>query len=87
MIPASAQSLASNASLTAAAIARPRFHVVDDTVNAEPGYPRAELAALADAGWRIHGWPELNHYFGGVTAVGVGGAAGDPRRDGVGLLL
>jgi gamma-glutamyltranspeptidase/glutathione hydrolase len=69
------------------AIARPRFHVVDDTVHAEPGFPRDELAALADAGWRINGWPELNHYFGGVTAVGVGGAAGDPRRDGVGLLL
>lgn len=69
------------------AIARPRFHVVDDTVHAEPGYPRDELAALADAGWRVNAWPELNHYFGGVTAVGVGGAAGDPRRDGVGLLL
>ncbi|WP_433724750.1 gamma-glutamyltransferase [Actinoplanes sp. CA-051413] len=69
------------------AIARPRFHVVDDTVHAEPGYPRDELAALAGAGWRINEWPELNHYFGGVTAVGVGGAAGDPRRDGVGLLL
>ena len=69
------------------AIARPRFHVVDDTVHVEPGYPRDELAALAGAGWRIQQWPELNHYFGGVTAVGIGGAAGDPRRDGVGLLL
>ncbi len=70
-----------------AAIARPRFHVVDDTVHAEPGYPLEELAALAAAGWRIDSWPELNHYFGGVTAVGMAGAAGDPRRDGVGLLL
>ncbi|MGX6602904.1 gamma-glutamyltransferase [Micromonosporaceae bacterium Da 78-11] len=70
-----------------AAIARPRFHVVDDTVHAEPGYPSGELAALAEAGWRIDRWPELNHYFGGVTAVGQAGAAGDPRRDGVGLLL
>jgi gamma-glutamyltranspeptidase/glutathione hydrolase len=69
------------------AIARPRFHLVDDTVHAEPNYPREELAALAEAGWQITEWPELNHYFGGVTAVGVGGAAGDPRRDGVGLLL
>ena len=69
------------------AIARPRFHVVDDTVHAEPGYPRDELAALADAGWKINEWQEINHYFGGVTAVGLGGAAGDPRRDGVGLLL
>ena len=70
-----------------AAIARPRFHVVDDTVHAEPGMPEDELAALADAGWRINRWPELNHYFGGVTAVGLGGAAGDPRRGGTGVLL
>jgi gamma-glutamyltranspeptidase/glutathione hydrolase len=69
------------------AIGRPRFHVVDDTVHAETGYPEDELAALADAGWTINRWPELNHYFGGVTAVGLGGAAGDPRRGGVGLLL
>ncbi|MDY7089725.1 MAG: gamma-glutamyltransferase [Actinomycetota bacterium] len=69
------------------AIARPRFHVVDDTVHVEPGYPRDELGALAVAGWPIRQWPELNHYFGGVTAVGQAGAAGDPRRDGVGLLL
>jgi gamma-glutamyltranspeptidase / glutathione hydrolase len=69
-----------------AAIGRPRFHVVDDTVHAEPGFPGAELAVLADAGWRINEWPEVNHYFGGVTAVGRAGAAGDPRRDGVGLL-
>ena len=70
-----------------AAIARPRFHVVDDTVHAEPGYPSDELTALTEAGWPVDKWPELNHYFGGVTAVGQAGAAGDPRRDGVGLLL
>ncbi|MET0425376.1 MAG: gamma-glutamyltransferase [Actinoplanes sp.] len=72
---------------TGEAIARPRFHVVDDTVHVEPGYPREELEALAAAGWRINEWPALNHYFGGVTAVGQAGAAGDPRRGGVGLLL
>jgi gamma-glutamyltranspeptidase/glutathione hydrolase len=70
-----------------AAIARPRFHVVDDTVHAEPGFPEDELTALADAGWRINRWSESNHYFGGVTAVGQGGAAGDPRRGGTGRLL
>ncbi len=69
------------------AIARPRFHVVDDTVHAEPGYPDDELVALAEAGWAVERWDDINHYFGGVTAVGRGGAAGDPRRDGVGLLL
>ncbi|MEU4221510.1 gamma-glutamyltransferase [Actinoplanes sp. NPDC026623] len=72
---------------TPAAIARPRFHVVDDTVHAEPGCPRDELDALSEAGWIINEWPDVDHYFGGVTAVGAGGAAGDPRRDGVGLLL
>jgi gamma-glutamyltranspeptidase/glutathione hydrolase len=71
----------------AEAIGRARFHVVDDTVHAEPGYPGDELAMLADAGWLIHQWPEIDHYFGGVTAVGHAGAAGDPRRAGVGLLL
>jgi len=69
------------------AIARPRFHVVDGTVHAEPGVPEDVLAALADAGWRIHRWAELAHYFGGVTGVGPGGAAGDPRRGGAGRLL
>ncbi|MFC7530530.1 gamma-glutamyltransferase [Actinoplanes sp. GCM10030250] len=69
------------------AIARPRFHVVEDTVHAEAGCPPADLAALAEAGWQVVEWPEVNHYFGGVTAVGQAGAAGDPRRGGVGLLL
>jgi gamma-glutamyltranspeptidase/glutathione hydrolase len=71
----------------ATAIGRPRFHLVDDTVHVEPGYPRDELAALAGAGYRIKQWPDLNHYFGGANAVGQAGAAGDPRRAGVGLLL
>ena len=70
-----------------AAIARPRFHVVDDTIQAEPGVPAEALAALAAAGWEINEWDDLNHYFGGVTGVGFGGAAGDPRRGGTGLLL
>ena len=61
--------------------------LVDDTVHAEPGVPEEDLAALADAGWQVERWAELNHYFGGVTAVGQAGAAGDPRRAGVGLLL
>jgi gamma-glutamyltranspeptidase/glutathione hydrolase len=69
------------------AIARPRFHVVEETVHAEAGCPPGELTALADTGWQVVEWPELNHYFGGVTAVGRTGAAGDPRRGGVGLLI
>ena len=60
---------------------------VGDTAHVEPGYPRAEMALRADAGWQVNQWPLLDHYFGGVTAVGTAGAAGDPRRAGVGLLL
>jgi gamma-glutamyltranspeptidase/glutathione hydrolase len=75
-----------------AAINRPRFHVVDDPdggrpiVHAEPGTPGEELTALADAGYQINQWDHVSHYFGGVSAVGHAGAAGDPRRGGVGLL-
>ncbi|GAA4687612.1 gamma-glutamyltransferase [Phytohabitans rumicis] len=68
------------------AIARPRFHVVDNTVHAELGYPADELDALRDAGYEINQWPDMNHYFGGVSAVGRAGAAGDPRRGGVGAI-
>jgi gamma-glutamyltranspeptidase/glutathione hydrolase len=70
-----------------AAIARPRFHVVDDAVHVEPGYPEDELMALVDAGYTVNRWDHLSHYFGGVSAVGLAGAAGDPRRGGVGQLL
>ena len=76
----------------AAAAARPRFHVVAGepeapaTVHVEPGYPEGELAALAEAGYAINRWDHTSHYFGGVSMVGRDGAAGDPRRGGVGLL-
>jgi gamma-glutamyltranspeptidase/glutathione hydrolase len=70
-----------------AAVARARCHAVDDTVHVEPGYPEDELAALAEAGYTVNRWNQRNHYFGGVSAVGRAGAAGDPRRGGVGLLL
>jgi gamma-glutamyltranspeptidase/glutathione hydrolase len=70
-----------------AAIGRPRLHVVGDIAHVEPGYRRDELDLLAAAGWEINEWSQLDHYFGGVTAVGQYGAAGDPRRAGVGLLL
>jgi gamma-glutamyltranspeptidase/glutathione hydrolase len=69
------------------AIHRPRFHVVSDLVHAEPGYPDDELEALQEAGYKIQRWDRLDHYFGGVSAVGVAGAAGDPRRGGIGRLL
>jgi gamma-glutamyltranspeptidase/glutathione hydrolase len=70
-----------------AAINYPRFHVVGDTVHAEYGYPMDELDALTRSGYAVNQWPDLNHYFGGVSAVGRAGAAGDPRRGGVGASL
>jgi gamma-glutamyltranspeptidase / glutathione hydrolase len=70
-----------------AAISRPRFHVVDGAVHVEPGYPEHELLALSRAGYSIERWDQLSHYFGGASAVGPPGAAGDPRRGGVGRLL
>ncbi len=69
------------------AIARGRFHVVDRVAHAEPGVPDDELAALAAAGYQVHRWSELDHYFGGASAVGRTGAGGDPRRGGIGMHL
>lgn len=72
---------------TATAVARPRCHVVGETVHAELGYPEEELTALSAAGYLVNRWDHLSHYFGGVSAVGFAGAAGDPRRGGAALLL
>jgi gamma-glutamyltranspeptidase / glutathione hydrolase len=72
---------------TREAIATPRIHVADDVVHAEAGYPEDGLAALADDGYRVNRFDQLSHFFGAVSAVGVGGAAGDPRRGGAGLLV
>ncbi|HEY3505597.1 MAG TPA: gamma-glutamyltransferase [Actinocatenispora sp.] len=69
------------------AIGRGRFHVVESTAHAEPGVPDDELAALAAAGYLVHRWPGLDHYFGGASAVGPTGAGGDPRRGGIGIHL
>lgn len=70
------------------AIRRPRFHPVsaDGTrrVHVEPG---CDPTPFADAGYAVQRWDRLDHYFGGVSAVGLAGAAGDPRRGGVGRLL
>jgi gamma-glutamyltranspeptidase/glutathione hydrolase len=76
----------------ATAINHPRFHVVADpgggapVAHVEPGYPADEVAALASAGYRVHWWDRIDHFFGGASAVGDAGAAGDPRRGGVGRL-
>ena len=69
------------------AIARPRLHPAGEVLNAEPGVDEEALSELETSGWQIRCWDSLHHYFGGVSAIGRAGAAGDPRRSGAGLLL
>ncbi|MBA3329384.1 MAG: gamma-glutamyltransferase [Actinobacteria bacterium] len=64
------------------AVVRPRLHPVGDAVHIEPGWEEAALDALAAAGYEVRRWPALHHYFGGVSAIGPDGGAGDPRRSG-----
>jgi gamma-glutamyltranspeptidase/glutathione hydrolase len=65
-----------------AAVDRPRFHPAAGVVNAEPGVDEDALAQLEASGRAVRRWPELHHYFGGVSAVGREGPAADPRRSG-----
>ena len=53
-----------------------------ETVNAEAGVDEQALVELERAGRNVRRWPGLHHYFGGVSAIGQGGAAADPRRSG-----
>ncbi|MGI9592413.1 MAG: gamma-glutamyltransferase, partial [Myxococcota bacterium] len=56
-------------------------------LQAEPGFEPAALDALGER-WSVNSWSERNLYFGGVHAVAPGrGAAGDPRREGHGILV
>ncbi|MGI5180658.1 gamma-glutamyltransferase [Dactylosporangium sp. CA-152071] len=68
------------------AIRRPRFHPVSvdgsRLVHLEPGCDPSHFN-----GFKVQHWDRLDHYFGGVSAVGLAGAAGDPRRGGVGRTL
>ena len=64
------------------AVDRPRVHVANGLVNAEPGIDEEALARLQATGLRVRRWPELHHYFGGVSAAGRRGPAADPRRSG-----
>jgi gamma-glutamyltranspeptidase / glutathione hydrolase len=72
---------------TARAIDAPRFHVVrtgeeQPTVHVEPDLSAERLRGLVDTGYDVRVWDERSVYFGGVSAVGRSGAAGDPRRGG-----
>jgi gamma-glutamyltranspeptidase/glutathione hydrolase len=65
-----------------AAVDRPRFHATAELVNAEAGVDEQALAELERGGRTVRRWPGLHHYFGGVSAIGRGGEAADPRRSG-----
>lgn len=64
------------------AVSRPRFHPVEQLINAEPGVDEEALSRLERTGRSVRRWPSQHHYFGGVSAIGRRGAAGDPRRSG-----
>jgi gamma-glutamyltranspeptidase / glutathione hydrolase len=68
-----------------AAVDRARVHPAGAVVNAEPGADEDGLRALEASGWTVRRWPGRHHYFGGVSAIGRRGAAGDPRRSGAAL--
>jgi gamma-glutamyltranspeptidase/glutathione hydrolase len=70
-----------------AAVDAPRIHPAGDVVNAEPGADETALAALESRGRTIRRWLDRHHYFGGVSATGAAGTAGDPRRSGAALRL
>jgi gamma-glutamyltranspeptidase / glutathione hydrolase len=72
------------------AVRRPRLHVEDNVVEAEPGVEPDALDRLEAAGWTVRRWSEQNLFFGGVQAVassdGELTGGGDPRRGGVAAL-
>lgn len=69
------------------AVARPRVHPIPGIVDAEPGVDERALTALEERGRTVRRWERIHHYFGGVSCIGRRGAAGDPRRNGLGIVL
>ncbi len=69
------------------AVEGPRLHPAGGLVHLEPGFEPEVASALERVGFAIRAWPELHHYFGGVSAVTRTGAAGDPRRSGAATIL
>jgi gamma-glutamyltranspeptidase/glutathione hydrolase len=70
-----------------AAVDRPRLHRANDVIHLEPGFPDEVVTALERRAESVRIWPELHHYFGGVSAIARSGAAADPRRSGLALPL
>ncbi len=75
------------------AVEAARLHVEKcGTVSFEPGLPGAAEAAFLALGDQAHAWPARNLFFGGVHAArrnakGAVEGAGDPRRQGVALIV
>jgi gamma-glutamyltranspeptidase / glutathione hydrolase len=74
------------------AIAEPRVHLEGEQLNLEGGIAPEVADALEELGYDVVRWNDLNLYFGGASAVAVGGeerleAAGDPRRGGAGVVV
>jgi gamma-glutamyltranspeptidase / glutathione hydrolase len=73
------------------AVDHPRVHVEGDRLDCEGGLDEAELEVLERWGERLNRFESLNFYFGGTNVVSVREgrteAAGDPRRDGDGIVL
>jgi gamma-glutamyltranspeptidase/glutathione hydrolase len=69
------------------AVEGPRLHPAGGLVHLEPGFEPEVASALERVGFAIRAWPELHHYFGGVSVVTRTGVAGDPRRSGAATIL
>jgi gamma-glutamyltranspeptidase/glutathione hydrolase len=74
------------------AIDAPRVHLEENALQLEGGTDDAAAAdLLEEQGYDVTRWAGRNLYFGGAAAVvGRNGeleAAGDPRRDGAGLVV
>ncbi|MDQ6659139.1 MAG: gamma-glutamyltranspeptidase, partial [Actinomycetota bacterium] len=65
----------------------PRLSCTTDTVHLEPGFDTSVAPALRASGDRVVEWDAARPYFGGVSGVGPGGPAADPRRGGAAMTL
>jgi gamma-glutamyltranspeptidase/glutathione hydrolase len=74
------------------AVMAPRLHFEDGVANLEEGFDGATRKAVADLSDKLVDWPPHSFFFGGVHSVarsaeGALAAAGDPRRQGVAVVV